>query len=494
MKYMAVGLLALGLHSCSSDYLNTEYTEALDTEQAGVAAGKNPDVFLNGVWSWMIQWYVASNSDHSNFSYMAVMLSTDVMSEDIAFSSSHFFVYDYQLGYRASEYMRTRANWSTFYTIISKANEIISLYPDGGTTASEKGLAGQAYALRGMSYYYLIQMYQDYMNEDGTIKREAKGVPLMYTSVDGKTDEEIAAAKGRNTVGQVLDQAESDLTKAVDLLETSGYVRASKNYLDASVANGLLARYYLLTQQWQKAADAANKARQNYTMRDQEGLQDGFMDVENGDVMWGFDQTIETQTTYASYFSHISNFAPGYAGAGYCPKHIDRRLYEQIPANDYRKQLFNGPSGDSSQPTSSARLPYASLKHGSDGNWTMDYIYMRAEEMVLIEAEAYAHLGENAKAAQVLKIMMQYRQPDWDKQSVSVADVYLQRRIELWGEGFAYFDLKRLNKGIDRSYSGTNHMSGCQLVVPAHDVKWTFQIPKTEMQENTLISDEDQNP
>ena len=121
-----------------------------------------------------------------------------------------------------------------------------------------------------------------------------------------------------------------------------------------------------------------------------------------------------------------------------------------------------------------------------------DYIYMRASEMVLIEAEAYAHLGNGSKAATVLKELMSKRDPQWSESSVDVEDVYLQRRIELWGEGFTYFDLKRLNKGINRNYQGTNHRY--RLVYPAHDVVWTYQIPQSEIQENDLISESDQNP
>ena len=39
-------------------------------------------------------------------------------------------------------------------------------------------------------------------------------------------------------------------------------------------------------------------------------------------------------------------------------------------------------------------------------------------------------------------------------------EVWWQRRVELWGEGFATFDIKRLDKGVIRSYAGTNHTDG----------------------------------
>ena len=485
-----MGLLALALGSCGSDYLDTEYTRYLDSETAGEAAGRNPDVFLNGMWAWQVEYSDA----HDSFGLMSTLLAKDMMSEDISVSAFHWFCYDYDFDNREYNYRRTRKDWDVFYTDIAKANEIISLYPEGGKTADEKALLGQALAIRGMAYTYLPQIYQTYMSQSGSINREAPGVPILLTTADGYTLDELDALKGRNTVGAVLDQAEKDLTAAVQNLTEAQYKRPNKNYVDLSVAQGLLARYYLLTQQWANAATAAKAARQGYTQRGNAELHDGFMSLNTADVMWGFAHNSETQTTYASYFSHISNLAPGYAGMNYCAKLIDARLYSQIADDDYRKTLFNSAAGDASQPTAGAKLPYASLKFGDTGDWTMDYIYMRAAEMVLIEAEALARQGQNAQAATALAELMKNRQPSWNHPTVEVGDVLLQRRIELWGEGFAYFDLKRNNQGIDRNYAGSNHLAGYLHTIPAFDKRWTYQIPQSEMQENSHIQDSEQNP
>ena len=485
-----MSLLALALGSCGSDYPDTEYTRHLDAETAGEAAGRNPDVFLNGMWAWQVEYSTA----HDSFGLMSTLLAKDMMSEDIAVSAFHWFCYDYDFDNREYNYRRTSKDWELFYTDIAKANEIISLYPDGGQTADEKALLGQALAIRGMAYTYLPQIYQTYMNSDGTINREAPGVPILLTTADGYTLDELDALKGRNTVGKVLEQAEKDLTAAVQNLSEADYSRPSKNYIDLSVAQGLLARYYLLTQQWAQAASTAKAARQGYTQRGNAELHDGFMSLNTGDVMWGFIHTPETETTYASYFSHISNLTPGYAGLNYCAKLIDARLYSQIADDDYRKTLFNDAEGDATQEMPGATLPYASLKFGSTGDWCMHYIYMRAAEMVLIEAEALARQNQGDQAATVLAELMSNRQPSWSKSTVTVADILLQRRIELWGEGFAYFDLKRNNLGIDRNYDGSNHLAGYLHTIPAFDVRWTYQIPQTEMQENSHIQDSEQNP
>ena len=147
LKYMSMGLLALALGSCGSDYLDTEYTRHLDAESAGEAAGRNPDVFLNGMWSWQVEY----TYNHDTFGLMSVLLAKEMMSEDIAIAAFHWFGYDYDFDNREYNYRRTKQDWELFYTDIAKANEIISLYPEGGQTANEKGLLGQALAIRGMA-------------------------------------------------------------------------------------------------------------------------------------------------------------------------------------------------------------------------------------------------------------------------------------------------------------------------------------------------------
>lgn len=493
-KYIALGLLAVaGLNSCGSDYLDTENTETLSAEAAAKAAGHNPDAFLNGMWSHMVDMY---SDSHDTFNYMATMLACDLMSEDIALGGAHWFQYDYQMDNRMNNYRRVNVAWSTFYTSIAKANEVIELYPGDELTSEQKALLGQAKAVRGMSYYYLIQLFRNPINADGSLKLDGKGLPIMMTGTEVPDEAERTKLKGANTIKAVLDQAQKDLEDGAELLDSAHYERPTKNNIDANVAYGLLARFYLLTQQWAKAEEAAKKAYDGYELMGKEGLHDGFYNLENSEWMWGFDHSTETSTVYASFFSMISNIAPGYAGLGYTPKLIDARLYSQIPDDDYRKGLFNGPEGDKSQPTAAARLPYANVKFGDDGNWTMDYMYMRAAEMYLIEAEALVRQGKNAEAAAALKPLMAKRQPSWNKASITLADVLLQRRIELWGEGFAFFDLKRNNLGIDRTYTGNNHLAGdmFQIKVAPQDARWTYQIPLTELQENDQMTEADQNP
>jgi hypothetical protein len=424
---------------------------------------------------------------------MAILHATDMMSEDIVMSPLHWFNYDYLHDNRAWDYRRTNVIWRYFYTAISSANNVLGMTSAESTSKDVLALRGQALALRAFSYFYLVQLYQHvYPVVNGGA--DLPGVPLYYAG-----NEEQESITARASVKTILAQIEDDLTTAIGNLD--GWSRGTtKNKIDYNVANGLLARYYLLTEQWDNAIDAAQKARTGYPIMSD--IYDGFMNIGNTEWLWGFDHNAETTTLWASFFSHISNLTGGYAGSGLAPRLIDRRLYENIPETDARKKWFQSassattftPQAGISEEAIAWKAPYANLKFGYDGAFTMDYIYMRASEMVLIEAEALANLGKGSEAATLLKAeLLSKRDPSWNQASVTVDDVHLQRRIELWGEGFATFDLKRLNKGIDRTYSGTNHYPSAQFKINAGDKRWIYRIPQSEIQENPDISETDNN-
>ena len=97
---------------------------------------------------------------------------------------------------------------------------------------------------------------------------------------------------------------------------------------------------------------------------------------------------------------------------------------------------------------------------------------MRVEEMVLIEAEATGMMNEAEGIAKLTAFAKTrdaeyvYGQHTENYGSVKASDfqneIWWQRRVELWGEGFATKDIKRFQKGIHRSYPNTNHLDGYQ--------------------------------
>lgn len=490
--------------SCSEKYFDVDSTDYLTGENAAQMVENDPEYlssYISGLYSFMVQYNAGgtSGNEHDDFGFISCTMVGDWMAGDVVLHGSRGWgMYDYAFDYRNFNYKRPFQIWSTFYTLINNANTVIDFFQPGTDpqNISSRGYLGQAYAIRAMAYMYLILYFQDPMDGAGNFNYEAKGVPIVYASRDSKSADTVSERQGRNTLRIVCEHIEENINAALPLLE--GYERPSKIMLDKQTAEGIAARYYLLTQQWEKAASMASDARRGYTLMDEARLHAGFMDIEDAEVMWGFNHTSETQTTYASFFSQMSNDCPGYAGLDQLGKLIDRKLYEQIPASDYRKSLFNGPSGGSPSVNASAiasTLPYAARKFGFLDQWLQDYVYMRAAEMYLIEAEASLRLGKDSEAQSLMTELMAYRDPAWNK-TVTLDEILLQRRIELWGEGLSYYDRRRNSEGIVRSYEGTNHNLEflTKIVdVPAHHKYWVFQIPERELQENPSILPEDQN-
>ncbi len=500
-KYLIVlvaGLLATVV-SCEKNF-DVKYSGYLTGSSASQMVSEDPSFlssYVQGLYSWMITPGIAYDG-HDDFGYLSCLMISDFMGQDVVLEGSqNWGAFDYQFTYGGAIYVRVYQYWSEFFTLINNSNAIIDFFvaDQDPTDATSRGYLGQAYAARALAYMNLVLYFQDPVTgttPNAVLRTDAPTIPLVYASRDGIDPDLVAERQGRVPMNIVMEHIEYNIEQALKFLD--GYTRTSKNEIDYSVAQGIAARYYLFTQQWDKAVEAAHAARQGYTLMDQTRLMAGFMDVDDPEVMWGFNETTETQTTYASFFSHMSNDSPGYAGLDQPSKLIDRSLYEQIPNSDWRKAMFNGPDGDPDADPSlpgSAR-PYAARKFGFADQWLQDYIYMRAAEMYLIEAEGYARMGDTGNATSVLKELMTYRNPAWSG-TADVDEILLQRRIELWGEGVSYFDLRRNGLGIERSYSGTNHPVWGRIDVPAHDPLWNFQIPQSEIDNNDFIGEEDQN-
>ena len=123
---------------------------------------------------------------------------------------------------------------------------------------------------------------------------------------------------------------------------------------------------------------------------------------------------------------------------------------------------------------------------------------MRASEMYLIEAEALAEDGQDAQAQQVLFDLVSQRDPNYTMSSNTgqalLDEIYLHRRMELWGEGFRLLDLKRRKLPLDRT--GANHDPSLanEMTLEAGSYLMTFQIPENELDANPNIGQQDQNP
>ena len=217
--------------------------------------------------------------------------------------------------------------------------------------------------------------------------------------------------------------------------------------IDEQVAAGLYSRICLVTNNWDDAITYARKARAGYSVYTPSELiaDAAFNNINAKEWIWGADITAETTSKFASFFSFMCSYDAGYGGDAGQYRKIDARLYDSMNASDSRKLLFKHSSTGVEYTAQEQKFAeYTNIKFKKVANWEADYVYMRVSEMILNEAEALAHKGDNIGAATVLKELMSQRDPSWNLNSVTVDDVYHQRRLELWGEGFSLFDHLRL--------------------------------------------------
>ena len=219
-----------------------------------------------------------------------------------------------------------------------------------------------------------------------------------------------------------------------------------------------------------------------------------YQDISNQEVIWGVDITSQTSLIYASFQSWMCAQYYGYGGQVSAFQLIDAKLYNSIPENDVRKFLYVAPG--ETYPCDGWDIPaYGNLKFKAEGaeNWLGDVIYMRSSEMYLTEAEALVCLGRTDEAYTVLSEFMSNRilEGKWEIKRATIEVVQNQRRVELWGEGFSYFDHRRWQMDMDRGYEGTNdHPSAWSIYVPWWHYSWRFQLPKSQVDKLGL----EQNP
>ncbi len=124
--------------------------------------------------------------------------------------------------------------------------------------------------------------------------------------------------------------------------------------------------------------------------------------------------------------------------------------------------------------------------------------YMRAGEMLLIEAEAAYHNSDYSTTVSCLTELMAKRDPNYTIPATSgealLDEVKLQRRLELWGEGFNWFDYKRWNEVIEYKAFDKNNIENmgsypttvAATYQPDFMNGWRAAIPQAEFTYNTM--------
>ena len=473
---------------------------------------------VNAVFSGMSQY--APNYDvlgsvrHNDFGYASIMMFLDACSEDVITSDNGYNWASSSLDYSDRVYSSDESKiiWNTLYGTILSANTVLSAIDENTEDPQLQYYMAQAKTTRAFAYLNLVQLYQfNYVGHENS-----PAVPLI---TDKNKDDAAANGCPRATVQEVYDQINDDLTKAIACLENCGISRPDKRYVSTAVAYGLRARMNLAMHKYAEAAADADAAIASASDCAPASFNEinhpAFWDFSEKDWMWGI-RVEETDDIVSSgiinWISHNGTFNYGYCGYS-GGRQVSKKLYSQIPESDARKAWFSNAEGQNPYLTDAYNeyltknefYPYTSCKFApyggyADGNIgadtnANDIVLMRIEEMYLIKAEGLARSGGDGCSV-LNAFVSQYRDPQYSFQATGdrlITEILKQRRIELWGEGLIWFDIMRLNQGVDRRGCGFHEATVIFNIEPESPIL-LYRLPQTEIQANSAISESDNNP
>jgi hypothetical protein len=483
------------LTGCKKDFLKTSPTQFTTPEQLAGAAVQDPAVLnglVSGLYTTMFTPGVGGTTGHDDFGQKGIDIYTDMIQSDMVLGALNYGWYSNLVRYQATIDFTRNENyvpWRYYYRQIFGANSIIDVL--GGNDivpadATDKATMGQAKIMRAYGYFYLAQLYAKEYG-DGS----AKILPVYTTA---KKD---SVNSPKRTTAFVYDLMVKDLTDAISLL--SAFTRVSKDQADRNVAKGLLA--YVLAARgmpadWAQVITLTQDIMNAYSKTPPSQLvfngtnasTAGFNNIATPSWMWGVDITLAQELDLVSWWGQVDEFTYSYAWAG-DPKVIDLGLYTAIRADDIRKGQFASPGAlFELQPINKFFDP--ARDDGGQRQVTTDLVYMRADEFYLLNAEAKARTSQEAAARTALKTYLADRITnvsyiDALAGQALLNEIYLQTRIELWGEGKAYLAMKRNKAPVVR---GANHLFEAGNTIPYSDPKLTFSIPQAEVLNNPNLN------
>lgn len=515
-------LVILGMASLTSCIDETEPTTVATTDQIAESSAAAEALMMampayfnetSKFESWI------DDGNHFPFGYGAIMYIRDLMTGDLGFNQSkyagHFSAWA-QNKAMGEGYLKTQYPWRYYYGFVLATNNTIGGINAESATDLQLGYLGAGYAFRALLYLDLARMYEFLPNDKvSSVNKDGNDVlNLTVPIVKAEMNQADASNNPRAKREDMKAFIEDDLNKAeeyiVNLKDTRGNVLP-----DLACVYGLKARLYMWVEDYGKAQEYARKAIDASTVQPytrERALSTTFGYNTASDFMWASQLTSEDYSVntgiinWTSWLSNQSTF--GYTGISTTLYNvIDAKMYNRISDTDWRKLEFVAPEGSALEGQNlfiddelGAEMPaYAAIKFRPNNGNIEDYAegaacaypIMRVEEMYFIEAEAAAHQNAAQGKQLVETFMKTFRDANYtckpSETDEVVEEIVFQKRVELWGEGQTFYDIKRLNYSVTRGYTGTPFFDLTRLNTNGRPAWMNLVIVKTESDNNTAV-------
>ena len=453
----------------------------------------------------------------------SLMVIRDVFCNDVAAPDTGYDWYSFYANNDAQTgiYGHMQIIWLIQTKVASLCNDIIRMYADAEDMNEEtSAYVGAAYAFRSLMWLDMARMYEYIPNSyTGALPELAHlTIPYLHENLTEDEARQNPRVPKEEMAGYIIDGCE----KAVEMC--GSWKWADKTLPDAAVAYAVMARAYLWIGDYSNAKAAAQNALSAgsfsaLTEAQWTDTKTGFNSVSSQDswmmcVRYSSESSVvKDMDGYCSFTSWMTNESSfGYAGFGPGGAEVmrmcDKQFYDQIPDTDFRKKSWKAPEGSSLNvphiAANGAYLGYEALPElaavkfrpgqGEPNDLitaqAIDIPLMRMEEMEFIIAECDARSGNSSTLVNFVKT----RNPQYTCNKSGddlLREVFLQKRIEFWGEGVMFFDYKRCPEllRINRGYAGTNHPTLAQFNTEYGDLAPWFNvcINEYETYENTAI-------
>lgn len=552
-----VGIGALMLTNCASDYLDNPEHGVVESTQIASTTDKARAAMLGICVGMSNYWYDGgfevlgpgqpfSQGEGALGYYLGEIPGQDAYINYIFDLAPNWVIYyNQEAGYiNDGGYVWNRPMWLYCYANIAQANDLLYYINDAeGDEAMREFTKAQVYTMRAYYYYRLLQVYGPRWEDSDNGEKLCSVV--LRTSIDEPNDKPVT------TMNVILDLIYSDLDKAIECYQAGSSYKRSLNFEpNLNVAYGVYARVAALKHDWATCRDMAHNARQGYRVATTKEAMNGYTSFNTNEWMWAPSFEEVDNIVYCNWSTWFACNGYG-ANKERMTSSVDLQLYRQIPETDARRDWWltvdklsginpamaysskgvNPATGQftAAALTNAARtwldnhqeqydlpgLPAysggkdlsiirngAQVKFWCNGLTATDGVaqipFMRATEMYLLEAEACAELGESTKAQQLLEEINKPHNPSYTCNLTGVAlrdEVRLYRRLELWGEGFSWFDYKRWNLPVHRlaweegDINSGNVPAELGALVPAsRNNGWRHGIPRGERSYNNAIT------
>lgn len=523
-----ISLFALLLSGCSKDYLNTAPTSSI-SGSAIFESTDNMKMAINGLNRLLRkQWFSSQgwNGQGTTMLYYGEYPGDELTVNKLA--SSYLNVINGKYHDNSTQSYDYRP-WHVYYMIIGNANSIIENVDlaEESSPGDRYYIKAQALTYRAYAYYYLSQLYGRRWSDSGA--PDSKAVVLRLDTSTG--DQPLC------TLSDLYAQIYKDLDDAINLYKQS-YDRKSTDVMGLDVAYAIYSRIALAKQDWDTAynmAKAVIDSQKGYSLMSTDEYRKGFCHANN-EWIWYLVGNEQEDLYYYSFAAYIG----WNVQASQCRQNvkcISKQIYDQIPDSDLRKAMFLDPkdmeydkvSGKADKTKNKQLYNYArqyamdidvlnghagfplttfdiyaymQFKFEKDaavtGTAITDVPLMRLSEMYLNMAEAACMQNTTIKEAQELMtalVKTSGRDPEYDNSSIStkedmLAHIKLYTKIELWGEGFNWFNLKRWGDTIHRASFDDNGSWSAALAIdiePSAENNWTWVVPQKEKDYNHAI-------